>query len=332
MFSANSSAASRSSANNDKTAFNDMPGYSMISPSFISNSNSNNNNSSGSNSDLPMLDTSMLFGSAFGPGAVDAPLSAPLSFHGFSSGSAGSPSLPGFIDSSAFDYASSSSTMISPSVISGYSGHHHQQNHQYQESVPADPRRISKRRRKSTSAAAQQHHVHPLTPAQMRALESVQHHQQHSLKYHNDANSQATPLRIAPAPPQSSSSEQMLDNLYNSSDMLASISASFNIDPSQMTQDQLRQLATELKPINNETATEIRRQIHIHNEQKRRAEIKGGFDELRMEMPDCVDKKRMSKTAVLAKAVEFVRDLKAERDFLAEELRRLQLMFQQHQQ
>lgn len=48
-----------------------------------------------------------------------------------------------------------------------------------------------------------------------------------------------------------------------------------------------------------ETADEqVRRQIHIQSEQKRRAQIKDGFEELRQYLPGCVNKK-MSKAALL---------------------------------
>jgi hypothetical protein len=44
--------------------------------------------------------------------------------------------------------------------------------------------------------------------------------------------------------------------------------------------------------------SEIRRQIHIQSEQKRRAQIKDGFEDLRNELPSCLNKK-MSKVALL---------------------------------
>lgn len=49
---------------------------------------------------------------------------------------------------------------------------------------------------------------------------------------------------------------------------------------------------------NGLTSTELRRQIHIQSEQKRRAQIKDGFEELRNELPACLNKK-MSKVALL---------------------------------
>ena len=50
------------------------------------------------------------------------------------------------------------------------------------------------------------------------------------------------------------------------------------------------------------SAAELRRQIHIQSEQKRRAQIKDGFDELRQHLPGCVNKK-MSKAALLHRSM-----------------------------
>lgn len=46
---------------------------------------------------------------------------------------------------------------------------------------------------------------------------------------------------------------------------------------------------------------EMRRQIHIQSEQKRRAQIRDGFDELRKHLPGCNNKK-MSKAALLTRS------------------------------
>ncbi|KAI9250028.1 hypothetical protein BY458DRAFT_590289 [Sporodiniella umbellata] len=64
--------------------------------------------------------------------------------------------------------------------------------------------------------------------------------------------------------------------------------------------------------------SELKRQVHIQSEQKRRAQIKDGFDELRNELPVCVSKK-MSKVALLHKTVQHIQHLKsAQVTFLAE--------------
>lgn len=49
------------------------------------------------------------------------------------------------------------------------------------------------------------------------------------------------------------------------------------------------------------STAEMRRQIHIQSEQKRRAQIKDGFEDLRNELPACLNKK-MSKVALLHKS------------------------------
>jgi hypothetical protein len=53
------------------------------------------------------------------------------------------------------------------------------------------------------------------------------------------------------------------------------------------------------------SAQEVRRQIHIQSEQKRRAQIKDGFEELRQHLPGCVNKK-MSKAALLHRSKLFI--------------------------
>lgn len=50
------------------------------------------------------------------------------------------------------------------------------------------------------------------------------------------------------------------------------------------------------------SAAELRRQIHIQSEQKRRAQIKDGFDELRKHLPGCNNNKKMSKAALLVRS------------------------------
>ncbi|KAK9717253.1 hypothetical protein K7432_006367 [Basidiobolus ranarum] len=54
---------------------------------------------------------------------------------------------------------------------------------------------------------------------------------------------------------------------------------------------------------------EIRRQIHIQSEQKRRAQIKDGFEELKCHLPNCSNKK-ISKAAILYKTVQYLQHLK----------------------
>ncbi|KAI7858303.1 hypothetical protein BDC45DRAFT_543927 [Circinella umbellata] len=70
------------------------------------------------------------------------------------------------------------------------------------------------------------------------------------------------------------------------------------------------------------TNAELRRQIHIQSEQKRRAQIKDGFDELRKHLPGCNNKK-MSKAALLNRTVQQMQHLKSMQVELLEEVERL---------
>ncbi|KAI9022911.1 hypothetical protein CLU79DRAFT_751253 [Phycomyces nitens] len=64
-------------------------------------------------------------------------------------------------------------------------------------------------------------------------------------------------------------------------------------------------------------AAEVRRQVHIQSEQKRRAQIKDGFDQLRQHLPGCLTKK-MSKAALLHRTVQHLQCLKkAQSELLA---------------
>jgi len=70
-------------------------------------------------------------------------------------------------------------------------------------------------------------------------------------------------------------------------------------------------------------AAEMRRQIHIQSEQKRRAQIKDGFEDLRKQLPNCVNKK-ISKASILSKTVLYIQQLKSSHFALAQELERVQ--------
>ncbi|KAL7319490.1 hypothetical protein PS15m_002620 [Mucor circinelloides] len=72
----------------------------------------------------------------------------------------------------------------------------------------------------------------------------------------------------------------------------------------------------------NVSSAEIRRQIHIQSEQKRRAQIKDGFDELRKHLPGCNNKK-MSKAALLTRTVQQLQHLKGMQNELLSEVERL---------
>ncbi|KAI7899829.1 uncharacterized protein BX663DRAFT_440411 [Cokeromyces recurvatus] len=70
------------------------------------------------------------------------------------------------------------------------------------------------------------------------------------------------------------------------------------------------------------SAQEVRRQIHIQSEQKRRAQIKDGFEELRQHLPGCINKK-MSKAALLHRTVQHLQHLKKNQSSLLTELERM---------
>jgi len=68
---------------------------------------------------------------------------------------------------------------------------------------------------------------------------------------------------------------------------------------------------------------EQRRQVHIQSEQKRRAQIKDGFEELRVQLPQCMTKK-ISKAQILSKTTQYIQQLKSSHFTLAQEVERLQ--------
>ncbi|KAK9761623.1 hypothetical protein K7432_013348 [Basidiobolus ranarum] len=57
------------------------------------------------------------------------------------------------------------------------------------------------------------------------------------------------------------------------------------------------------------SSAEIRRQVHIQSEQKRRAQIKDGFDELKRHIPNCSNKK-ISKACILNKTVQHLQSMR----------------------
>lgn len=67
---------------------------------------------------------------------------------------------------------------------------------------------------------------------------------------------------------------------------------------------------------------ELRRQVHIQSEQKRRAQIKDGFDVLKSHLPGCVSKK-LSKAALLTRTVQQLQHMKKMQSELLAEVERL---------
>jgi len=68
---------------------------------------------------------------------------------------------------------------------------------------------------------------------------------------------------------------------------------------------------------------EYRRQIHIQSEQKRRAEIKDGFEELRRQLPTGCSGRKMSKAALLSRTVTHLKNMRNRENFLVDEVTRL---------
>ncbi|KAJ9048127.1 hypothetical protein DSO57_1026385 [Entomophthora muscae] len=73
---------------------------------------------------------------------------------------------------------------------------------------------------------------------------------------------------------------------------------------------------------------EIKRQIHIQSEQKRRAQIRDGFEELRQHLPQPLagsNSKQPSKAAILSRTVLHLQHLKATQHALLVEIDRLRI-------
>lgn len=66
----------------------------------------------------------------------------------------------------------------------------------------------------------------------------------------------------------------------------------------------------------------LRRKVHIQCEQKRRSQIRAGFDELKSLLPGCQHKK-ISKAMILNKAKEYIRRMIAERTAILSEIERI---------
>ncbi|RIA99512.1 hypothetical protein C1645_730780 [Glomus cerebriforme] len=73
----------------------------------------------------------------------------------------------------------------------------------------------------------------------------------------------------------------------------------------------------------NARQVEFRRQIHIQSEQKRRAEIKDGFEELRRQLPTTYTGRKLSKAVLLQKAVSHMKNMQRKESFLLDEINRL---------
>ncbi|OBZ88920.1 hypothetical protein A0J61_03044 [Choanephora cucurbitarum] len=111
----------------------------------------------------------------------------------------------------------------------------------------------------------------------------------------------------------------------------------FMIDDNSLKKDQTQKLKSnkkrritsdrvssskDIQAFNEMSNSELRRQIHIQSEQKRRAQIKDGFEELRNELPSCLNKK-MSKVALLHRTVQQIQHLKNNQAIILLEVERL---------
>jgi len=70
--------------------------------------------------------------------------------------------------------------------------------------------------------------------------------------------------------------------------------------------------------------SELRRQVHIQSEQRRRAQIKDGFEDLRTLVPQCSNSRKTSKAVILTHAVAYIEQLRSSHDALVQEVQRLQ--------
>jgi hypothetical protein len=124
----------------------------------------------------------------------------------------------------------------------------------------------------------------------------------------------AQKLALASLPPSLSASGGMSPN--------SALSATLGVDTSRMSAEELRQLAAQMQPVSATTAAEIRRQMHIQCEQKRRSQIKGGFEALKAQLPGYKHKK-LSKAMILVKSIEFMETIRHDYQVLVQECERL---------
>ncbi|CAG8466068.1 25170_t:CDS:2 [Gigaspora margarita] len=68
---------------------------------------------------------------------------------------------------------------------------------------------------------------------------------------------------------------------------------------------------------------EFRHQIHVQSEQKQRAEIKDNFEELHRQLPSTYSLCKMSKAALLQKAVSHLKNQSLKKSLLIDEINRL---------
>jgi len=135
--------------------------------------------------------------------------------------------------------------------------------------------------------------------------------------------------------PQNGHSETMLPALVNPRHGLElhpahlSLSSTLSVSPVKMDSEQKRSSSPPYSQSGNSDSdgnlriAEQRRQVHIQSEQKRRAQIKDGFEDLRMHLPQSMTKK-ISKAQILSKTTQYIQQLKSSHFSLAQEIERLQ--------
>ncbi|ORZ13217.1 hypothetical protein BCR42DRAFT_461763 [Absidia repens] len=218
--------------------------------------------------------------------------------------------------------------------------HHQQQQQQQQHDIPHHHQRKKQRRQGSiqtlspTGSPILSSSTHPsipliasssmLTSSFTGALSSptVQAESSSSCVTQPTMEDKLAPTSSSPtSAPSSSAGLNMTLVLSQENNQDRDSSASPSASPSTTTQTLENNNSSNSSNSNNNT-TELRRQIHIQSEQKRRAQIKCGFEELRNELPTCLNKK-MSKVALLHRTVQHIQHLKSTQITILAELERL---------
>jgi len=108
-------------------------------------------------------------------------------------------------------------------------------------------------------------------------------------------------------------------------DMLQSLRAySASAPPQQQRPSLQSKLEGGTSDDDRDQQSELRRQIHIQSEQRRRAQIKDGFEDLRMLIPQCSGNRKVSKAVILSHAVNYIEQLRNSQETLKQEVQRLQ--------
>jgi hypothetical protein len=108
-------------------------------------------------------------------------------------------------------------------------------------------------------------------------------------------------------------------------DMLQSLRAySASAPPQQQRPSARNKLESVASDDDHNQQSELRRQVHIQSEQRRRAQIKDGFEDLRMLVPQCSGNRKVSKAVILSHAVTYIEQLRDSQEALKQDVQRLQ--------